>query len=165
MLFRLELQGVEPGNRWVEIADKAEQRIGDCLSPFTLPHWMMALAATGREQTARLMLAGMRAYAEGLNANASVVKEVALPVAEAVLAHRRGEYSAALDRMRPLIAQTQRMGGSHAQHDVLRQLFLDCAVRAEKSDDIRLILALAGRYPAPVERRVGYAEVARRLVQ
>jgi tetratricopeptide (TPR) repeat protein len=165
MLFRLERQGVEPGNRWAEIADKAEQRIGDCLSPFTLPHWMMALAATGREQAARLMLAGMRAYAEGGRANPSVVKEVALPVAEAVLAHRRGEYSAALDRMRPIIAQTQRMGGSHAQHDVLRQLFLDCAVRAERWDDVRLVLALAGRYPAPVERRVGYAEAARRFVQ
>jgi hypothetical protein len=82
-----------------------------------------------------------------------------------VLAHRRGEYSAALDRMRPIIAQTQRMGGSHAQHDVLRQLFLDCAVRAENPDDVRLILALAGRYPAPVEQRVGYAEAARGFVQ
>jgi len=26
----------------------AEARVGDCLSAFTLPHWMMALAATGR---------------------------------------------------------------------------------------------------------------------
>src|SRR5262249_11486986 len=42
MLFRLERQGVDIGNRWIEIADRAEQRIGDCLSAFTLPHWMMA---------------------------------------------------------------------------------------------------------------------------
>ena len=45
MLFRLERQGVDIGDRWIEIADKAEPRIGDCLSAFTLPHWMMALAA------------------------------------------------------------------------------------------------------------------------
>src|SRR5262249_8790906 len=45
MLFRLERQDVDVGDRWVEIADKAEQRIGDCRSVFTLPHWMMALAA------------------------------------------------------------------------------------------------------------------------
>src|SRR5262249_47351101 len=45
MLFRLERHGVNVGNRWVEIADKAEERIGDCLSTFTLPHWMMALTA------------------------------------------------------------------------------------------------------------------------
>ena len=47
MLFRLELAGIDVGNRWSEIADKAEARIGDCLSAFTLPHWMMALAAGG----------------------------------------------------------------------------------------------------------------------
>ena len=47
MLFRLERQGVDVGDRWVELADKAEARIGDCLSAFTLPHWMMALAAAG----------------------------------------------------------------------------------------------------------------------
>ena len=31
MLFRLERQGVNVGDRWMEIADKAEPRIGDCL--------------------------------------------------------------------------------------------------------------------------------------
>ncbi|MET0539363.1 MAG: tetratricopeptide repeat protein [Xanthobacteraceae bacterium] len=160
MLFRLERQGVDVGNRWIEIAEKAEQRIDDCLSPFTLPHWMMALAATGRDTVARRMLDAMRAYAKGVSDNASVVREIALPVSEAVVAHRHGEYSAALDVMRPIIADTQRMGGSHAQHDVLRQLFLDCAVRAGSADDIRRVLALAGRYPAGPDHRVGYAKAA-----
>jgi tetratricopeptide (TPR) repeat protein len=162
MLFRLERQGVPVGDRWIEIADKAEQRIGDCLSVFTLPHWMMALAATGRAEAARRLLDGMRAYAEERQSNASVVKQIALPMTEAVLAHRRGEYSAALDLMRPIIADTQRMGGSHAQHDVLRQLFLDCAVHAGHADDVRSVLALAAaRYPVPVDQRVGYVEAAR----
>jgi tetratricopeptide (TPR) repeat protein len=165
MLFRLERQGVDVGDRWIEIAEKAEQRIGDCLSPFTLPHWMMALAATGREHVARRMIEATRAYAEGRHSNASVVGQIALPMTQAVLAHRHGEYSAALDLMRPIIAQTQRMGGSHAQHDVLRQLFLDCAVQAANADDVRLVLALAARYPAPIDRRVGYAEAARRFMQ
>jgi len=90
MLFRLERQGIDVGDRWIEIADKAEQRIGDCLSVFTLPHWMMALAATGREDVARRMLAGMQAYAEGRQSNAPVVTQIAIPISEAVLAHRRG---------------------------------------------------------------------------
>jgi hypothetical protein len=46
-----------------------------------------------------------------------------------VLAHRRGEHAGALDMLRPVIAETQRLGGSHAQHDVLKQVFLDCAVQ------------------------------------
>ena len=60
MLFRLERQGVDVGDRWIELADKAEARIGDCLSAFTLPHWMMALAATGRTDAAQRMIEGMQ---------------------------------------------------------------------------------------------------------
>jgi len=36
MLFRLERHGIPVGDRWTELADKAEKRIGDCRSPFTL---------------------------------------------------------------------------------------------------------------------------------
>ena len=60
ILFRLGRHGVDVGDRWNEFADKAEARIGDCQSAFTLPHWMMALAATGRDAAAEAMLAGMR---------------------------------------------------------------------------------------------------------
>src|SRR5688572_29340427 len=52
MLARLELRGVAVGARWEELADKAEARIGDCLSAWTVPHWMMALAASGRDAPA-----------------------------------------------------------------------------------------------------------------
>jgi hypothetical protein len=122
---------------------------------------MMALAATGRERDARLMLEGMRIHAHGPQTNASVVGEIALPIAQAVLAHGRGDYSAALDLMRPVVDRTQRMGGSHAQHDVLRQLFLDCAMRAGRADDVRLVLGLAAaRYPTPLAQRLVYAEAA-----
>ena len=163
MLFRLERQGVNVGDRWTEIADKAEARIGDCLSAFTLPHWMMALAATGREDAARRMLDAMRAFGASTASTAPDVTEIALPVSQAVLAHRRGDYAEALDLMRPILDQTYRLGGSHAQHDVLRQLFLDCATRAANARDVRLALAGRARFPAPLEQRVGYAEAARQF--
>ena len=124
MLFRLERRGVDVGNRWNELADKAEARIGDCLSAFTLPHWMMALAATGREQAAQSMLSCMKE-----NSNRTV-REVALPVCEAVLAHRRGEYARAVELMKPRLEEMRYLGGSHAQQDVLLQLYRDSAARA-----------------------------------
>jgi tetratricopeptide (TPR) repeat protein len=163
MLFRLERQGVDVGDRWIEIADKAEQRVGDCLSAFTLPHWMMALAATGRTAAAERLLDGMRAFGAGPASTAKAVAEIALPISQGILAHRRGDYVAALDVMRPAIDQSQRLGGSHAQHDVLRQVYLDCAMRADRTDDVRRMLASAARFPAPVAGRVGYAEAARRF--
>ena len=54
MLFRLERRASTSATAGREIADKAEQRIGDCLSAFTLPHWMMALAATAASRPRRV---------------------------------------------------------------------------------------------------------------
>ena len=84
MLFRLGPHGVDVGNRWQELADKAEARIGDCVSAFTLPHWMMALAATGRTTAAERMLAGLRDASQGGSSHAALIGNVALPLCEAV---------------------------------------------------------------------------------
>jgi len=127
MLLRLELRGVAVGARWEELADKAEARIGDCLSAWTLPHWMMALAAAGRDAAARAMLDAMK---EG---GSPAVREVAVPVCQAVLAHRRGEHERAVSLMSPLMGRLQELGGSHAQRDVLAQLFLDSRSKAERA--------------------------------
>jgi tetratricopeptide (TPR) repeat protein len=162
MLFRLARHGVDVGDRWVEIADKAEARIGDCLSTFTLPHWMMALAATGRFQAASRMLDAMRDAARQPGTVAPILRDAAIPVCEAVLAHARGDHAGAVAAMRPAIGVMHRMGGSHAQQDVLEQLFLDAAVKAGAEEDARMLLErVAGRHPVPPDRRVGYAEAAR----
>src|SRR5262249_54193420 len=161
-LARRGRRGGPAGDRWIELADKAEKRIGDCRSPFTLPHWLMALTATGRYDAAQRMLDAMRAFSHSGETIAAVVGDVALPVGEAVLAHRRGQYARAVELMRPVLADMHRLGGSHAQQDVLNQLFLDAAVKAQRADDVRLILArVADQHGAPQMRRVGYADAGR----
>jgi len=164
MLFRLRRHGVDVGDRWVELADKAEARIGDCLSTFTLPHWMMALAATGRTQAAARMLDAMRDAAARPDTIAPILRDAAIPVCEAVLAHAQGDHARAVSVMRPAIGVMHRMGGSHAQQDVLEQLFLDAAMKAGAEEDARLLLErVAGRHPVAPERRAGYAAAARSL--
>lgn len=164
MLLRLELLGIDVGARWTEIADKAETRIGDCLSAFTLPHWMMALAATQRDDAAQRMIEGMRAFGAGEGAVMRIVRNVALPVCEAVRAHRRGEHAHALDLMRPVLGDMHQLGGSHAQQDVLMQLFLDSAVKADCADDVRLMLEFAKRAGFELNERAGYAQAVRQFV-
>jgi tetratricopeptide (TPR) repeat protein len=157
MLFRLERLGIDVGTRWNEIADKAEARIGDCLSAFTLPHWTMALAAAGRDEAARRMRDGLQAFGAGEGTVQRIVGEVALPICEAVAAHRHGDYRGALDRMRPVLPDMHQLGGSHAQQDVLMQLYLDCALKADCADDVRLVLDHARRAGFDVTQKAGYA--------
>jgi tetratricopeptide (TPR) repeat protein len=161
ILFRLQRHGVDVGDRWQELADKAEARIGDCLSAFTLPHWMMALAATGRYAAAARMLDAMRAFAQRPGLVASLVGDYALPICQAVLAHAQGEHSRAVAVMRPVLSGMYRLGGCHAQQDVLEQLFLDAALKADQPDDVRLLVErVAGRNKLPLRRRIGYAAAA-----
>ena len=162
MLYRLVRQGVDVGARWEELADKAETRFGDCLNPFTLPHWMMALTGAGRWNKAETMLEAMRAVG-GRNSGTipPLVRDYALPVCEAVLANARGEPGRAVELMAAVIGGMYRLGGSHAQQDVLEQVFLDAALKAEHTEAARLLLErVAGRHPVPPERRVGYRAAA-----
>jgi tetratricopeptide (TPR) repeat protein len=161
MLFRLQRLGVEVGNRWEELADKAEARIGDCQSAFTLPHWLMALTATGRTAAAQRMIESMRAFASGRGTVPAIVRDYVLPIAEAQLAHAAGRHTEAVALMRPAIGGMYRLGGSHTQQDVLEQLFVDAALKAGSAADIRLAVErVAGRRAIPPERFIGWREAS-----
>jgi tetratricopeptide (TPR) repeat protein len=163
ILFRLQRLGVDVGNRWEELADKAEARIGDCQSAFTLPHWLMALTATGRTAAAERMIDAMRAYAKGRGTVPPIVRDYVLPIAEAQLAHAAGRHAEAVALMRPALRGMYQLGGSHAQQDVLEQLFVDAALKAGSTADVRLALEqVAGRRAIPPERFIGWREAARR---
>ena len=55
--------------------------------------------------------------------------------------------------MRPALGGMYQLGGSHAQQDVLEQLFLDAALKADSAGDVRLLLErVSGRHPVPPSR-------------
>ncbi|MEJ0072154.1 MAG: hypothetical protein WDO24_29420 [Pseudomonadota bacterium] len=97
LLWRLEHVGIDVGARWTELADKSEPRIGDHVLLFTVPHFMMALAAAGRDQAAARLLDALRDFAAaGTGSLAPIAGAVAVPVCAAVLAHRRPSLRACL---------------------------------------------------------------------
>jgi hypothetical protein len=162
MLFRLERLGIDVGHRWEELADKAEARIGDCVSAFTLPHWLMALTATGRSAAAERLVEGIRVFAKGHGTIPPIVRDYVLPIAEGQLAHSAGRHAEAVARMRPALGGMYRLGGSHTQQDVLEQLFVDAALKAGSIADVRLALErVAGRRAIPLERYAGWRTAAR----
>jgi hypothetical protein len=161
MLFRLQLRGIAVGARWEELAEKAEARIGDTLSAFTQPHWMMALVASGRDAAAARLLAAIEEAGRGNTPHAAILREAAAPAARAVMLHGAGRHAEAVAALRPALGGLYRLGGSHAQQEVLELLFLDCAMQAGLTADARLALErAAGRHPVPPARRIGFAEAA-----
>jgi hypothetical protein len=164
LLWRLEQLGLDAGNRWEELADKAEARIGDVTYLLLPPHLMMALAATGRDQAARRFLDGLRAAAERSAFGAAAITDVVIPTCEAALAHRREDHARVVALLWPRQSQIRLLGGSNAQRDLFTQILIDSAVKAEQRDVVAAMIAheTTARTVAP-HQRVGYANAARWL--
>ncbi len=130
LLARLELAGGEVGGRWDALAPYLAKRQGDAVEPFLSLQYLYGLARAGRGEAAPLMLA-IRARADAAPPERRATwREVAVPAAEAILACRRGEYGRAGAMLGALLPRLVELGGSHAQRDLLEQLYLDCLLRS-----------------------------------
>jgi len=154
LLFRLEHLGADVGRRWEELADHAEARVGDTLSTFTIPHWMLALSSAGRVPAEEAMVAALA------SSDNPVVQDVAIPIAQAIRARGAGRPGETLDLMRPVLGRMAELGGSHAQQDLLELLFVEAALAAASADDLKLALRRAGGRGAPLSTRVLWREAA-----
>jgi tetratricopeptide (TPR) repeat protein len=165
LLWRLERLGVAVGDRWRELAEKAEARIGTVGHPLLVPHLAMALAATQRWEAAQRFLAALGDLArEAAPWLAPTLAEAILPACEAVVAHRQGDDARVVALLAPRREQLRRLGGSGAQRDLFMQLLIDAAVKAGRRDVVDDMIAheRATRAIPPTER-TGYAGAARWL--
>jgi tetratricopeptide (TPR) repeat protein len=161
LLWRLELSGVQVGNRWQELAEKAERRMGDAVHLLLVPHLMLALAATGRNDAATRFLAALREIAGGSLWTAPAIAEVVIPVCDAALAHRRGDHARVVELLWPIRQQIRLLGGSNAQRDMFLQMLADAAMRVGRRDMVAEMLRDqivdgTGAFPT----RAGYAAAA-----
>ena len=141
LLQRLELRGVDVGERWQPVADLAAARSGNHRSPFTSAHCALALAAAGRFDEAEQLLQAIEEFARAPNGPLGGKYALAVwPAAAASIAYHRGDYQGALERLLPARRNLWQMGGSHAQRDLFFQLLVDAAVRTGRGDLVALLL-------------------------
>jgi len=105
-------------------------------------HYLMALAAAGRANDAARMVESMERYAvESGETEAAVAREPGLALARAVLAHRRRDYARVVEELVPVRDTIHRIGGSHAQRDLLDEMLIDSVLRAGRFDRAKALLA------------------------
>ena len=162
LLLRLELRGVDAGERWASMADVAEGRIDNHASPFTDAHAAMILAAADRMERAEALVDSMQAFAaEDTGDLGPRYRAAAIPAALAAIAHRRGDHEAVVGALLPARRSLWQMGGSHAQRDVFTQILIDSARRQGLDELVPVILGeVRAAGFAGVERRTFYADAA-----
>jgi tetratricopeptide (TPR) repeat protein len=121
LLWRAQLAGHDVGRRFERLAAGWAPHAEDAHCAFNDLHAMMAFAGAGRfELGHRLLAAQMRRVARRWGANHDMTRLVGLPACRALLLFARGEYPAAEALLRGLPPVAHRIGGSHAQRDVLQ---------------------------------------------
>jgi hypothetical protein len=136
LLARLEIQGVDVGQRWERVAVSAEQTLGQQLVVFTAPHQVMALARGGRRQALAQALQGFKDDAQAGMEQAPT----AAAVSAAFALYCAGEHAKFLDLMRALRYEAASLGASHAQQDLYFQLMVDAALRIDELPLARSLL-------------------------
>ena len=131
LLTRLELDGVDVGDRWEEMADIAENRVADGSLVFADLHYLLSLLGAGRDQAAHILTTHLgKPDCDRSTEQSRVAHEVGGALSEAITAFKAmqfGESAEMLLRLRPSIAK---IGGSHAQRDVFEQITLEAVLRS-----------------------------------
>ena len=145
LLWRLDtlssdLGGCDLGKRWRELAALWDGHAdGKCLV-FADIHAAMAELRSGQEALVERRLAAMRETASSSAEAAGVYRAVGIPVIEGLAAFHRGAYDQAVMALLPVRVELWRIGGSHAQRDVVDWTLTEAAARAGQRD---IALALA----------------------
>ena len=140
LLQRLELRGVDVGDRWHTIAEICASRITDHANPFSSAHDAMALAAVGRYDLVESLIEDMNRFGQGHGVIGAVTRTIGTPVVEAMAAHRKAEHDRVVDLLWPVRRDLHQIGGSHAQRDVFFQVLVDAAIHAGRKTETRILL-------------------------
>lgn len=162
MLLRLELRGVDVGDRWSELADLTLNRLEDHTSPFTSPHFAIILAAAGRFEEAGQLLCSMSTFAADDRGTFGPRYAVAsIPAAKAAIAHRKNNHQRVIDLLMPARQMLWQMGGSHAQRDLFFLVLADSALQLGRKDLLDIVLDdIEHAGFADAASRIGYRQAA-----
>ena len=163
LLVRLELDGVDVGDRWEELADLSADRTEDGCLIFADLHYLMALSADNRDVATHRML--QRLHRDGQTRTDEAGQRMAkpgIPAAEGLAAFGEGRYGAAFHALSQARRDLYLAGGSHAQRDVFERLAIDAGIRAGLLDGAEAILD--ARRATRAGREDGYAEARRNLI-
>ena len=98
ILLRLDLLGVDVGDRWKAMADAMEAHIDDHVLAFTDTHTMIALTADKRFDAAEKMLSSLREFSKTPdNFAAGTMESATIPICQALLDFGKGLHDAVVD--------------------------------------------------------------------
>jgi hypothetical protein len=133
LLWRLELDGADPGPRWSLLSDCWAIYASPGYWPFLDLHAAIAFSAAGHKLRARSLVQGISAWTRRPGAGHDA-RIVTLSAVRAVEAFAAGVYSDVRDILHGLRPTLDRVGGSHAQRELFERMFKEAGRRLQSQD-------------------------------
>jgi tetratricopeptide (TPR) repeat protein len=163
LLWRLELEGVEVGDRWAQVADQWMAHVDDHLLAFNDLHCAFAAARSpDPEHVSRLSRSLDDYERQGSGDNRKVTSEIGRRLIDGALAFADGDYARAVDAILPVRGEAVRIGGSHAQRDIVNLTLIAAAERSGQWSLARALLAERASIRPTPRTKSRYATALRR---
>ncbi|MFS2160797.1 tetratricopeptide repeat protein [Pseudomonas sp. Pseusp122] len=147
LLTRMELAGIDVGERWQALGKYLLARVADAVQPFLSLQYLYGLARAGHRDAAAQLLQALDEQAKAAPSySRGVWRDITLPVAHGLLAHARQDYPSAASLLGDTLPALNAIGGSHAQRDLFALIELDARVRAGDWQVAQQTLELRRRY-------------------
>lgn len=131
LLWRLEMYGVDVGDRWRDLARVSLRHVEDHELIFVSLHYLMALIKGGEPQAAATLAGHLERYANAASTQGQVAARVGTATATAMAALAKGDPATAVRALHPVRYDLYCMGGSHAQRDLFEEMLVTAAVEAD----------------------------------
>ncbi len=143
MLWRLEQEGVDVGDRWTALYDIAHRRRADTTYIFASLHYLLALIAAGDMSAAEDLVAALRERKTEKDDQGRVARYIGLHVAEALI-RMPGHCSRSGPCLTEIARRLPALGGSNAQRDVFLRALMAVAMRSQDFPSLNAIDSLRG---------------------
>ena len=132
VLMRLELDGVNVGDRWEELGQLAATRLDDNCLAFADLHYSLALCGSDKQEAMGTLLTNMKQTGAQPKTQeaAQIIGDPGVVAAAGLEAFRDQNFVAAHEYLAQAMPDLQIIGGSHAQRDVFHRLTIESAIRA-----------------------------------
>ncbi len=133
LLARLELAGIDAGNRWADLGYYLAGRARDVVEPFLSLQYLWGLLRAGRPEAEALRDAI-------IGRGGDAWRDCAYPLALGLVALNAGRPGEALHHFRAGMPYLIAIGGSHAQRDLFEQLHLKALLDAGHYGEAQQVL-------------------------
>ena len=169
LLARMELAGIDVGDRWADVADHIAQRGADTTLPFLTMQYLYALGRSDNPM-ADTLISAIKQKASAPGFDQEVWQNVALPACEGLLAYTRGDFETTVKQLGFSLPRMAEIGGSHAQRDLFEQVHLDALMQTDRLAQAQQVLEMRrtfdpdgmplNRMLADVYQKTGLPELA-----